>query len=78
MLEGLKTIKNYLYGKGVMSAIDSRAMSLTGIRRGSSFKIYYDKKGKSTGPKSQPQIVLEYGGKRFYPKNNIVLGSMLK
>ncbi len=77
-MEGLKNIKNYIYGKGIMSTINPATKTLTGVCKGKPFKIYYNKKNYSPGRKTRPQVVLDYGGKLYYPKSNIVLGSILK
>jgi hypothetical protein len=77
-MEGLKNIKNYIYSKGIMSTINPATKTLTGIWKGKAFKIYYNKKNYNAGRKIRPQVVLDYGGKLYYPKNNIVLGSILK
>jgi len=75
-MEQLKNIKNYIYSKGILSSIDPATMCLNGYQKGKPFKIHIVRDHKNT--KRKPQIVLEYGGKRYYPKNNIVLGGILK
>lgn len=76
-METLQTVKNYIYGKGILSSINNSQGSIEGIRKGGKFKIYFSKKG-GPGKAMKAQMVLEYKGKKLYPKNNIALGGMLK
>ena len=77
-METLQTIKNYIYGKGILSSINNAQRCIEGVRKGQKFKIYFMKSSPANRRGGKLQMVLEYKGKKFYPKNNIALGGMLK
>lgn len=77
-METLQTIKNYIYGKGILSSINNSQRCIEGLRKGQKFKIYFMKSPGANKRGGKVQMVLEYKGKKLFPKNNIALGGMLK
>ncbi|MCK5847150.1 MAG: hypothetical protein KAG84_06910 [Bacteroidales bacterium] len=70
-MKELLTIKNYIYGKGIMSKLYENPIHLLGIHKGKQFKIYITKsKNIRGGKKNPPQIVVDKAGKLFYAKHS--------
>ncbi len=58
-MKELSKIKNYIYGKGIMSQHASN--SIIGIHKGKQFKIFYSNKH---------QLTIEINKKKFISKDN--------
>ena len=58
-MKELSKIKNYIYGKGIMSKFASN--SVIGIHKGKQFKIYYSNK---------QQLIIEINNKKYTSKDS--------
>ncbi len=78
-MKELLTIKNYIYGKGILSKLYENPFCLIGTHKGKAFKIYF-KKTKTeykSKKKSIPQLALEIAGKTLTVKHHRNIPSMI-
>ncbi len=78
-MKELLTIKNYIYGKGILSKLYENPFCLIGTHKGKAFKIYF-KKTKTeykSKKKSIPQLTLEIAGKTLTVKHHRNIPSMI-
>ncbi len=74
----LNNIKNYIYGKGIMSQVFVNPECLKGTHKGKPFKIFIKKSFVLKGKKKPPQIVVEYSGKNLTAKHTRDIPNLLK
>lgn len=63
-MKQLKTIQNYIYGKGILSSF--KLGSLIGKHKGKEFKIFYSKQNLN---KRKHQLIINISNKLYYPKD---------
>ena len=69
-MKELLTIKNYIYGKGILSKLYENPFCLIGTHKGKQFKISIKKANTFKGNKKNPaQIVLDISGKTLFAKH---------
>lgn len=77
-MKELLSIKNYIYGKAILSKLVENPLSLIGIHKGKHFKIYLSHSRNPKVKKGIPQIVVNKNGKLFYPKHSREIINILK
>lgn len=77
-MKDLLTIKNYIYGKAILSKLSQNPLSLVGMHKGNRFKIYLSKNKNQRNKNSPAQIVVEKEGKLFYPKHTREIINIMK
>ena len=78
-MKELLTIKNYIYGKGILSKLYENPFCLIGNYKGKQFKISL-KQGNTLrkGKKNPPQIVVDFSGKSFNAKHSRDIPNIIK
>ena len=78
-MKELLTIKNYIYGKGIMSKLYQNPYCLMGSHKGKAFKIYFKKTKTDFRSKKKPipQLILEIAGKTLTVKHHRNIPAMI-
>ena len=77
-MDGIKNMEKFLRGKNVFGIINQVSKTITGIKNGKDFKIYYHPTKRNPLHREEPLVVVEYKGEISYPANNRDLGEIFK
>ena len=78
-MKELLTIKNYIYGKGIMSKLYQNPFCLMGTHKGKAFKIYFKKTKTDFRSKKRPvsQLFIDIEGKSQMVKHSRNIPAMI-
>lgn len=76
-MNGLKSMEKYLKCNNIFGSINSIAMTITGIKNGKEFKIYYSKQ-RNPKNRNRKQVIVEYAEQIYDPIDNRELSKIFK